>query len=119
MLIGDVRIYLCFVFTVAIGGYEFVLRIALVESISKLRVADGVAARPVKVVLVANLNVMQWEGCRMSIACAFCAPLGAGVAGYVLDFIQCRLHVWFKILAGDMDRAGMIFILISSTSSMR
>ena len=44
MLIGDICMHSGFVFAVAIGGDELVLRRALMEGLGELRVAGGVAA---------------------------------------------------------------------------
>lgn len=58
MFIGDVGMYFGPVFTIAVRSDKFVLRVALMQCFSELRVAGRVAVRLVEVVFVSDFDVM-------------------------------------------------------------
>ena len=67
------------------------------DRLEELREAAVVGAGFVEPVLVADLDVVQRERRGMAVLGALRAPLGVGVAGYVLDFIERILYVGLEL----------------------
>ena len=79
---------------------QLVLRIMLSERTGNLREARIVAARLVKPVLIANLDIVQRKRRWMTVTCALSTPLRIHVSGNVLHFVDRRLHERLKVGAG-------------------
>ena len=87
-------------------GDDLQLRIFGLDGVVELGEAFFVAAwTAVEIVFVADFDVGELEGFGVAVGGAAGAPVGAGVAGDVLDFIEGVLDVGLEVVAGGDVRA--------------
>ena len=79
------------------GGDQLQIRVFGLDGLVVLGVAVTVGSGFVEPIFVADLDVAQLEGRRVTVLHPLCTPLRVGVAGYVLDLIQSILDVGLQI----------------------